>query len=130
MGEADTKNCMNQYKGSMAEKRGKDRCILKIINAYQYQIYSDVEADDFKKPKQTYEHRTESQVKEFDGLKNKEPLNLKKADVNNDWKKCTNIKEYESVLRRMRKTIKTYEDSQSKLINQDLDDQLSNKIGG
>ena len=33
----------------MAEKRLKDRLVLKIINAYEYGIYSDVEADDFKK---------------------------------------------------------------------------------
>ena len=34
----------------MAEKRGVDRCVLKLINAYEYGIYSDVESDDFKKP--------------------------------------------------------------------------------
>ena len=37
------------YIASMAEKRGIDRCVLKLINAYQYGIYSEVEADDFKK---------------------------------------------------------------------------------
>ena len=35
----------------MAEKRCIDRCILKLINAYEYGIYSDSEADSFKKPK-------------------------------------------------------------------------------
>ena len=34
----------------MAEKRGVDRCILKLINAYEYGVYSDSEADNFKKP--------------------------------------------------------------------------------
>jgi hypothetical protein len=33
----------------MAEKRGVDRCILKLINAYEYGIYSEEEADSFKK---------------------------------------------------------------------------------
>ena len=33
------------------EKRLKDRLTLKIINAYENGIYSDVEADDFKKAK-------------------------------------------------------------------------------
>jgi hypothetical protein len=33
----------------MAEKRLKDRLILKLINAYEYGIYSDSEADNFKK---------------------------------------------------------------------------------
>lgn len=42
-------NCESQYVGAMAEKRGKDRCILKLINAYEYGIYSDIEADDFKR---------------------------------------------------------------------------------
>ena len=49
VGEADTKNCRMGYLGCMAEKRGIDRCILKLINAYEYGIYSDVEADSFKK---------------------------------------------------------------------------------
>ena len=40
---------MNKFFGAMAEKRGKDRAILKLINAYEYGIYSDVEADSFKK---------------------------------------------------------------------------------
>jgi len=35
------------YLLAMGEKRGKDRIILKLINAYEYGIYSDVEADDF-----------------------------------------------------------------------------------
>ena len=48
-GEADPKNCQNKYYGSMAEKRGIMRVVLKLINAYEYGIYSDVEADDFKK---------------------------------------------------------------------------------
>ena len=48
-GEADASNCTSTYYGAMAEKRGKDRIILKLINAYEYGIYSDVEADDFAK---------------------------------------------------------------------------------
>ena len=49
VGEADSKNSKNNYYGSMAEKRGIDRCVLKLIQAYQYGIYSEVEADDFKR---------------------------------------------------------------------------------
>ena len=33
----------------MAEKRGRDRCVLKLIKAYEWGIYSEEEADDFKK---------------------------------------------------------------------------------
>lgn len=50
IGEASKENCQSKYYGSMAEKRGVDRCILKLINAYEYGIYSDSEADAFKKP--------------------------------------------------------------------------------
>ena len=49
IGEADPKNCNNKYYGSMAEKRGIMRVVLKLINAYEYGMYSEVEADDFKK---------------------------------------------------------------------------------
>ena len=49
IGEASKENCQSKYYGSMAEKRGVDRCILKLINAYEYGIYSDSEADSFKK---------------------------------------------------------------------------------
>lgn len=48
-GEASKGNCTNSYFGCMAEKRGIDRCVLKLINAYEYGVYSEVEADDFKK---------------------------------------------------------------------------------
>ena len=51
VGEASTKNCTSNYYGCMAEKRGIDRCVLKLINAYEYNIYSDVEADAFKQTK-------------------------------------------------------------------------------
>ena len=52
-GEADKSNCTNAYLAAMAEKRGKDREILKLIKAYEYGISSEEEADDFKadKPK-------------------------------------------------------------------------------
>lgn len=48
-GEADPKNCQNKYFGAMAEKRGKSRIILMLCEAYQFGIYSEVEADSFKK---------------------------------------------------------------------------------
>ena len=47
-GEANALNCQAEYLLAMSEKRAKDRVILKLINAYVYGIYSDVEADDFK----------------------------------------------------------------------------------
>ena len=47
-GEASPKNCKAPYPFAMAEKRLKDRLTLKLINAYEYGIYSDSEADAFK----------------------------------------------------------------------------------
>ena len=63
IGEASKENCQSKYYGSMAEKRGVDRCILKLINAYEYGIYSDSEADTFKKPAEPKENigKVESQ---------------------------------------------------------------------
>ena len=49
VGEADNRNSKNNYYDEMDEKRGIDRCVLKLIQAYQYGIYSEVEADDFKR---------------------------------------------------------------------------------
>ena len=34
VGEADTKNCKMGYITSISEKRGIDRCVLKLIKAY------------------------------------------------------------------------------------------------
>ena len=48
-GEANATNCTSNYYFSMALKRAQDRVILKLINAYEYGIYSDVEADNFEK---------------------------------------------------------------------------------
>lgn len=57
VGEADKSNCTSKYLGCMAEKRGRDRCILKLIKAYEWGIYSEEEAEAFKKEKSTYENR-------------------------------------------------------------------------
>ena len=51
VGEAGSGNCKISFFGAMAEKRGIDRAVLKLINAYEYGMYSEVEAEDFKKEK-------------------------------------------------------------------------------
>jgi len=48
-GEASPTNNKMPYNWAMCEKRLKDRLTLQIINAYEYGIYSDIEADSFKK---------------------------------------------------------------------------------
>lgn len=48
-GEASPANNKNAYPWAMAEKRGKDRVILKFLAAHG-DVYSEDEADDFKQP--------------------------------------------------------------------------------
>ena len=69
-GEADKSNCINAYLAAMAEKRGKDRAILKLIKAYEYGISSEEEADDFKQSKPKVANTTP-------------PVNLKDQEVPN-----------------------------------------------
>lgn len=49
-GEASPANNRNQYMAAMAEKRSRDRVILKLLAAHG-DIYSEAEADDFKQPR-------------------------------------------------------------------------------
>ena len=49
VGEADKSNCTSRYLACMAEKRGRDRCVLKLIKAYEWGVYSEEEAETFKK---------------------------------------------------------------------------------
>jgi hypothetical protein len=51
IGEASPKNCKNSYYYAMAEKRAKDRVILKLLNGHGA-LYSEAEADEFEKPRQ------------------------------------------------------------------------------
>ena len=52
-GEASDQNVKGQgkYYWAMAEKRLKDRLTLKMINAYEWGIYSEEESEAFKKNK-------------------------------------------------------------------------------
>ena len=77
-----------------------------------------------------YEHRTENQAKEFDELKKKPAFDGKRKAIKEEWSICQNQKEYESVLRRMRATIKKHEDEQAEAINQDIDNDMERKING
>lgn len=60
-GEASPTNCKMPYNWAMAEKRLKDRLTLKLINAYEYGIYSEVEADSFSKKESVVEEATSKQ---------------------------------------------------------------------
>lgn len=60
IGEASTKNCKNDYRWAMAEKRAKDRVILKLLGVAG-DMYSEEEADDFKKDKSDFEKEAASE---------------------------------------------------------------------
>jgi hypothetical protein len=45
MGEAQPKNCKNAYPFAMAEKRARDRVIIKLVGL---EAYSEAEADEFR----------------------------------------------------------------------------------
>lgn len=49
-GEASPFNNKNNFPIAMAEKRGKSRVVLQISGLYQLGVYSEDEADEFKKP--------------------------------------------------------------------------------
>ena len=62
-------NCKMGYPYAIAEKRLKDRLTLKLINAYEYGIYSDSEADSFSKSanrKTTASREEKNQVATFE----------------------------------------------------------------
>lgn len=48
-GEASPKNNKNAYPFAMAEKRAKDRCLLKLLSSHGA-IFSEEEAEDFREP--------------------------------------------------------------------------------
>lgn len=49
-GESAPYNTKNAYPVAMAEKRAKARAILQLTEFYQEGVYSEDEADDFKRP--------------------------------------------------------------------------------
>jgi hypothetical protein len=56
-GEASPANCKNVYMAAMAEKRSRDRVILKLL-AVHGDLYSEEEADDFKQQPRQNPHVT------------------------------------------------------------------------
>lgn len=56
-GECTPNNTKNLYPWAMAEKRAKDRVVLKLINAHG-DLYSEDESDDFKRSSPDYNAKT------------------------------------------------------------------------
>lgn len=63
IGEATAYNNKNSYPFAMAEKRAKDRVILKLVGLHG-DVYSEEEADDFKNTQKKTEEHLEDSVKE------------------------------------------------------------------
>ena len=107
IGEADRKNCHSQYLGCMAEKRGIDRCVLKHIEAYQYGISSEVEAEDFKKP--TYYRKRDEHIEKFAELLDHPYFDGKKKETKQAWKDADSLSTTQLILTQMKQRIEQYE---------------------
>ena len=111
-GEASSRTCAMKYYWAMAEKRLKDRLTLKIINAYQYGVSSETEADDFKRESNNI---TEEMIARFDKLLSHDCFKGKKTEVKKKWAKLflgDNPKvEGASALAKMETSIKEFEEA-------------------
>lgn len=65
VGEVNEDNCKNAYPYAMALKRCMDRVILKNSKIAYSGIYSDSEADEFKKPLEKEEQKDTKQAKNY-----------------------------------------------------------------
>ena len=79
IGEASLKNCTNDYRWAMAEKRAKDRVILKLLGVAG-DMYSEEEADEFKR-------LDEQQETELEIRKLKNEIKAEKAKETKDFNK-------------------------------------------
>lgn len=76
IGEASSKNNKNEYRWAMAEKRAKDRVILKLLGIAGY-MYSEEEADEFKET--IAKAQLEADIEEFEANAVKEKTAKTKA---------------------------------------------------
>lgn len=90
-GEASPANNKNAYPWAMAEKRGKDRVILKFLAAHG-DLYSEEEADDFRQrpkakaaPVEEYEAPGEAEVFPADPDVDRKSAHHIKKNRPNDW---------------------------------------------
>jgi hypothetical protein len=84
-GEASPANNKNAYPWAMAEKRGKDRVILKFLAAHG-DVYSEEEAEDFRKaPRDEYEAPGEPEVFPADPSVDRKSAHAIKKERPGDW---------------------------------------------
>jgi len=70
IGEASLTNCKNDYRWAMAEKRAKDRVILKLLGIAG-DMYSEEEADEFKKGSDEFQKEVAKQATKITKEQNK-----------------------------------------------------------
>ena len=76
--DSTKENTMAKYYFNMAEKRLRDRQVLKLLDLYEYGLYSEEEADDFKKqPSKPITKYQATQIVEI--LKHKEGYDKEKV---------------------------------------------------
>jgi hypothetical protein len=73
IGEATPYNCKNAYPFAMAEKRAKDRVILKLLNSHGV-LYSEAEADEFERRPNPHVTRPADIVPETEYDENGQPV--------------------------------------------------------
>lgn len=86
-GEASPKNNKNAYPYSMAEKRAKDRVIIKLVGLHG--VYSEDEADDFKESKPAPKAEADTP---FDGDEPSGESPVVTALIRNAWAQATREK--------------------------------------
>ena len=90
-GESAPYNTTNKYPYAMAEKRAKDRVILKLVGLHG-DLYSEEEADDFKNSKPN-EDISEKPTKKKRNQYNETPTQERNRHINNAFIKLDEAKE-------------------------------------
>lgn len=119
IGEADTKNCRMGYLGCMSWKRGFDRCVLQLINGYQYGIVSEEEADDWK---YQYQAPTDELKAKFTELLKSKAFDGGRLKIKSKWKTLTNNYLQKEALEKMQDEVDQFNE-----INQS-NDEFDSKI--
>ena len=120
IGEADTKNCRMGYLGCMSWKRGFDRCVLQLINGYQYGIVSEEEADDWK---YQYQAPTDEMKTVFTELLKSKAFDKGRLKIKKKWKTLTNNYLQKEALEKMQEEVEQFNEINQ--VNDDSDSKIS-----
>lgn len=100
VGEATSYNSQNQYYGAMAEKRGKDRVILKLIGLHG-DVYSDDEIEAKESKKETDKPKVITQEQKLEAANKKAQVIIAEYKMCKDLGMLADVQEkYHSELKR------------------------------